>query len=113
MGHHPRVARVLEPVATPKAQRKAEDEGHYIQSVLPVRVEVDLPEGETWQRLVWLHHMRYPKYPDQTHRPVTVDVPTVGEVRIAFSRQRYQLPFAMALRDFTMTPYEGSNIPRD
>ena len=107
--------RVLTPVSTPKAQRRPNNEGTYLESLLPVRIRVDRPESEggPWQRLVWLRHMRYPMRGEGAHKPVTVDVPTVGELELIFSRRRYQLPFAMKLRDFEMTPYAGSNMPRD
>lgn len=108
----PTAGRVMEPRPTPKARRQASDEGTYINSLLPVRIETDQPGG-TWSRVVWMRHMRYPKYPDQVHRPVFVDVPGVGQVRLAFSRRRFALPFAIALEDFEMEPYPGSNIPQD
>lgn len=109
-------ARVNEPVAVPRISRNPKDEGTHIESLMPLQIEVDLPESEgggTWQKLVWLTHMRYPKYPDQVHRPVDVNVPGVGNLHIVYSRQRYALPFAIALQEFEMQPYPGSEIPRD
>ncbi len=107
--------RIAEPVAVPRARRDPSDEGTHINALLPVLIEVDNVEGHsgTWRRLVWMRHMRYPKYPDAVHRPVHVDVPGLGTMRLAFSRQRYDLPFAVALDDFEMQPYPGSDIPRD
>lgn len=112
----PQAVNVIEPEPTPRAQREPEDEGHHLQALLPVEIEVDLPEAEgggTWRRLVWLRNMRYPRYGDAQRRPVTVQIPTVGQVNLAFSRLRHQLPFAMALVDFEMMPYPGSDIPAD
>ncbi|MEX0653974.1 MAG: hypothetical protein WD534_00160 [Phycisphaeraceae bacterium] len=111
----PAAGRILEPVPTPRAERDAAEEGTYLRSLLPVLIEVDRPaeDGGPWSRLVWLRHMRYPKYPDQVHRPVIVDLPEEQQVQLAFSRRRYELPFAMALEHFEMTPYPGSQIPQD
>ncbi|MFA9479859.1 hypothetical protein ACERK3_16370 [Phycisphaerales bacterium AB-hyl4] len=111
----PLAGRMTEPRPTPRDRRDASEEGTYINSLLPVRVEVDQPDeqGGTWSRLVWMRHMRYPKYPDQVHRPVFVDLPEVGQVRLAFSRRRFELPFAIALDHFEMQPYPGSQIPQD
>ncbi|MEX0744982.1 MAG: hypothetical protein WD118_05220 [Phycisphaeraceae bacterium] len=111
----PQAARVVEPRPTPKAMRDPANEGTYVDSLLPLLVEVDRPaaEGGPWRRLVWMRHMRYPKYPTRAQRPVFVDVPNVGQVRFAFSRRQYQLPFAIALEDFEMEPYPGSQIPLD
>jgi len=112
----PDMVRVREPTPIPEAQRDPEDEGKYLQALLPVRIGVDLPKDEgggTWSRLVWLHHMQYPHLPEGANRPVTVRVPSIGDVQLAFSRLRHRLPFAMKLDAFTMTPYPGSNIPRD
>lgn len=114
----------LEPTVTPKANRQPKDEGTYIHALVPVDLELDIPasattEGKrietltTWKKRVWLPHMRYPSYPDGVHNPVTVSVPTIGNVTLIFSRKSMPLPFALRLDDFEMQPYPGSQIPRD
>ncbi|MEX0887158.1 MAG: hypothetical protein WD009_12045, partial [Phycisphaeraceae bacterium] len=109
---------IPEPLPVPAARRDPSDEGTYVNALVPILIEVDgLDEadaaGSTWRRLVWLRHMRYPHYPDEVTRPIHVDVPGIGRMRLAFSRQRHALPFALALDDFEMQPYPGSDIPRD
>ncbi len=66
-----------------------------------------------WKRTIWLSHMRYPMYPDEVKRPKRVELPDGRSIEFAFSRTRHDLPFAARLIDFDMTPYPGSDIPRD
>lgn len=115
---------VLQPAITPKEQRLPKDEGTYLHALLPVDLEVASAAGASgpvWRERVWLSHMRYPRYPDETSRPVRVDLPTepggggdrLRTVYLAFSRLERELPFAIALEGFQMQPYPGTDIPRD
>lgn len=108
--------RVLKPIPTAKDQRKPKDEGTYIHSLVPIDLEIDLPDQAVpWRRRIWLAHMRYPnpEYASGFNSPRTINIPTIGQVTIAFSRQRHRLPFGLTLTDFQMIPYPGSTIPRD
>ncbi len=106
-----------QPRITPRSQRNPKDEGTLINALLPVDLETTIisADGQTqpWSRRVWLTHMRYPMFPDEYHKPVTVDIPGVGNVQLAFSRLSLPLPFAMQLERFEMQPYPGTQIPRD
>jgi hypothetical protein len=102
----------FEPAPTPKLMRASKEEGTFVRSLLPVLIETE-HEGRPWSKLVWLTHMRYPHYPEGMNRPVPVDVPGVGTIELAFSREQHTLPFAIALKAFEMVPYPGSDIPRD
>ncbi|MEM7626799.1 MAG: hypothetical protein AAF333_14490 [Planctomycetota bacterium] len=107
------------PVVTPKLLRDPKLEGTYEHALLPVRVEYDLRDenfektGETFSRIIWLRQMPYLEQRGGEMIPQTVNIPGYGSVQIAFGRQRRALPFAVAMTDFTMTPYAGSDIPRD
>ena len=111
------------PVITPKNQRQPKDEGTYLHALLPIDLEITVPEDANrmaWHERFWLTHMRYPKYPDIDHRPVKVRLPSnlpssrAGDtIMIAFSRLEEPLPFALTLEDFQMQPYPGTQIPRD
>jgi len=106
--------RRLRPIPAPWAQRDPGAEGTYVHAALAVDFATR-GEGTRWTRRLWMGHMRYPdpRYAEGVRRPRSVHVPGFGRVRIAFSRVRYELPFALALEDFTMEPYPGSSIPRD
>lgn len=114
------------PIPTPANERNPKDEGTYIHALLPIDLEADVkqPDGSTklWKKRVWLEHMRYPDVPitDMAMRDAfnegrvqTVDIPTVGKVQMMFSREQHDLGFAVQLSEFAMTPYPGSEIPRD
>ena len=114
LGVVPDGVRVREPVPTPDRLRDPKDEGTYVPSLVPVRVEYVPPDGgDTFRRTVWLNHMRYPMLPDEERRPELVDVPGLGPLSLVFSRRQYHLPFALTLTDFEMTPYPHSTIPLD
>lgn len=107
------------PIVTPKPLRDPKLEGTYEHALLPVLVEYDLRDenfektGEIFSRMVWLRQMPYLEQRGGEMIPQSVNIPGYGSVQIAFGRQRRALPFAVAMTDFTMTPYAGSDIPRD
>ncbi|MEM8739156.1 MAG: hypothetical protein AAGG38_11870 [Planctomycetota bacterium] len=114
-----RAVQVQRPVATPRALRDPKIEGTYEKALVPVRVELDRvdadnrPTGETFTQTVWLRQMPYLEQRGGEMVPQTVELPGVGRLEISFGRRRQALPFAVAMTDFEMTPYEGSQIPRD
>ena len=111
----PNARQTFIPVPVLKSKRISKEEGTYLNALLPVDLAMDLPDGETWQRRIWLSHMRYPEpgIANDENRPITVDIPTIGKVDLCFSRQQRPLPFSMTLGDFAMIPYPGSHMPRD
>ena len=104
---------VTEPKSTPRPQRDPRDEGTYLHALLPVVIEHDQEDGTTWRQTHFLQFMQYPHLPDEQVQPAVVDVPGLGQLTLAFSRQSHELPFAIALERFEMQPYPGSKIPRD
>jgi hypothetical protein len=108
-----------EPVPLPPAMRDPQIEGTYEQAVIPVRIEYDLhdenlkPTGETFSRTVYLRQMPYVEQPEGELQPARLAIPGYGTLKIAFGRERHGLPFAVELAGFEMTPYPGSDIPRD
>lgn len=108
-----------QPVVTPRELRDPKIEGTYEKALLPVRLEAELRNdagqrtGETFVRTVTLRQMPYLEQPGGEMRPATIAVPGLGEVEISFGRRRQELPFAVRMTDFEMTPYPGSDIPRD
>jgi len=110
---------VQQPRITAKALRDPKIEGTYEKAIVQVRVEVDLRDedfkltGETFSQTVMLRQMPYLEQRGGEMQPATVVVPGYGTVEIAFGRRRQNLPFAVAMTDFEMTPYPGSTIPRD
>lgn len=109
-----RAASMLRPQVTPWNQRNPKDEGTYLYSLVPLVLQWPSPEG-TGQasQVIWLPFMRYPMWPDEEHFPIRTTLADGRELQIAFSRLRLPLPFRMTLRDFTMTPYPGTQMPRD
>ncbi len=120
--------RVRQPIPTPQPNRRPNDEGTYLHTLLPVDFEIVSPDSPnsgrpTWHRRVWLPHMRYPMYPDEDHAPVKLSLPpalpgtrpevAAGSIQAAFSRLERPLPFVLSLEAFEMQPYPGSQIPRD
>lgn len=103
------------PVPVPKANRLSKEEGTYINALVPVDLHLPMADGSTWQRRVWLSHMRYPdpNIADNESKPIEIDIPTLGKIQLCFSRQRLPLPFEMKLNHFEMVPYPSSNMPRD
>jgi hypothetical protein len=111
----PRLVKQTRPEPTPENERDPEQETNYTQALMPVHLQLDRPESEGghWERAVWLAFMKYPHLPQGRRQPKTVNVPGHGQLTLTFSRQEHQLPFAMRLKEFEMTPYPGSNIPND
>lgn len=103
---------ITEPTPTPQARRDPKDEGTYLHAILPVEIRATV-DGQPWRDVVYLRHMQFPHLPDEQVRPAEVEIPGVGTVELAFSRERHALPFAIALKHFEMQPYAGSQIPRD
>lgn len=107
----------LRAMRVPQELRNPRDEGDYTHAVIPIDVEKNIPQADgstrTWKQRLWLKHMRYPHWPEEFRRPMTVEVPGLGNVSFAFSRQQHQLPFAVALEDFEMIPIPGSDVERD
>ncbi len=114
-----RAVRAQQPTVTPRELRDPKIEGTYEKALVPVRVEYDLRDenfeltGETFSQTVTLRQMPYLEQQGDEMRPQFVSVPGYGNVEIAFGRRRMQLPFAVAMTDFAMTPYPGSDIPQD
>ena len=117
-------------VPTPYNARDPQEAGNYNQALLAATISLPSrganPGGDSgadpgavpgadlgFERTVHLRHLKFPDIPDGAHRPVSIDLPDGRRVTFIFSRQRYQLPFAVALREFEMQPYPGSDIPRD
>lgn len=115
MRYIPNARQTFIPVPIPHAKRVSKEEGTYLNALLPVDLSMPMDDGSTWQRRIWLSHMRYPEpgIANEENRPITVDIPTLGKVDVCFSRQQRHLPFTMSLGDFAMVPYPGSNMPRD
>ncbi|MEM9418761.1 MAG: hypothetical protein AAGA25_06830 [Planctomycetota bacterium] len=106
-------------VVTPRQLRDPKIEGTYEKALLPVRIEYDLRDenhqltGETFSKTITLRQMPYLEQQGGEMQPEIVSIPGYGNVEIAFGRRRIQLPFAVAMTDFEMTPYPGSSIPQD
>lgn len=111
----PHAVPARQPVSVPRAQRDPKLEGTYQQALLPVRVTYTAPGATqpTFNQTVVLRQMPYLEQPGGEMRPETVSIPGYGEIELAFSRKRFGLPFAVAMTDFEMVPYAGSDIPRD
>lgn len=107
----------LRAMSVPQEVRNPRDEGDYTHAVIPIDVEKDIPQADgstrTWRQRLWLKHMRYPHWPEDLRRPMSVEIPGLGNVSFAFSRQQHKLPFAIALEDFEMIPIPGSDVERD
>ncbi|MEO0515387.1 MAG: hypothetical protein AAF086_08870, partial [Planctomycetota bacterium] len=114
-----RAVRAQQPTVTPRELRDPKIEGTYEKALVPVRVEYDLRDenfeltGETFSQTITLRQMPYLEQQGDEMRPQVVSVPGYGNVEIAFGRRRMTLPFAVAMTDFAMTPYPGSDIPQD
>lgn len=114
-----RAVRAQQPTVTPREMRDPKIEGTYEKALVPVVVEYDLRDenyeltGETFTQTVTLRQMPYLEQQGDEMRPQVVNVPGYGNVEIAFGRRRMSLPFAVAMTDFAMTPYPGSDIPQD
>lgn len=114
-----RAVRAQQPTVTPREMRDPKIEGTYEKALVPVVVEYDLRDdnfeltGETFSQTVTLRQMPYLEQQGDEMRPQVVSVPGYGNVEIAFGRRRMSLPFAVAMTDFAMTPYPGSDIPQD
>ncbi|MEM6854576.1 MAG: hypothetical protein AAF593_09225 [Planctomycetota bacterium] len=114
-----RAVRAQQPTVTPRELRDPKIEGTYEKALVPVVVEYDLRDdnfkltGETFTQTVTLRQMPYLEQQGDETRPQIVNVPGYGNVEIAFGRRRMSLPFAVAMTDFAMTPYPGSDIPQD
>jgi len=109
----PHAVEKWEPHPVPREQRDPKEEGTFEHALVGVEVSTTTPEGEPWSQVIWLPHMRYPKYPDGQHRFWPMSVPGIGALEVAFSRTRRELPFRLQLVGFDMVPYPGSDIPND
>lgn len=114
-----RAVRAQQPRVTPRELRDPKIEGTYEKALVPVLVEYDLRDenfeltGETFSQTVTLRQMPYLEQQGDEMRPQVVSIPGYGNVEVAFGRRRMTLPFAVAMTDFAMTPYPGSDIPQD
>ena len=114
-----RAVPVREPVAVPVAKRDPKVEGTHEQAALAVRVDYPLhderlePTGEVFSTTVYLRQMPYIEHAEGDLQPAYVSIPGYGSLKLSFGRERHPLPFAVALAGFEMTPYPGSDIPRD
>ena len=62
----------------------------------------------------WLPFNQYLDRDYEFLRTENVDLPEVGRISLAFGRLRRELPgFGLALKDFKMVPYPGTETPRD
>ncbi len=100
-------------VAVPREEQDRRLRGDYSMAALDLEVSARLGDGSMWSRRLWLPFNKYLEGPiDADAREV--DIPGYGPVTFAFSRLRRQFPgFALALADFEMIPYPGTDIPRD
>lgn len=103
---------VLRPQPTDWQQRNPKQEGTFLNALVPLVLQWPV-DGGTKTTILWLPFMRYPMWPDEEHFPIQVSLPDGRPLQIAFSRSRLSLPFRMRLKEFTMTPYPGTEIPRD
>ncbi|MEQ9453213.1 MAG: hypothetical protein RLN76_01300 [Phycisphaeraceae bacterium] len=115
LGASQTAAKVRQPAIKPRPQRDPKDIGGYTASLMLVEVKKQIEGEEPWERIVMLHHMRYPRHPSGKNRPETITVPGVGPVTMIFARERHRLPFIIGLAEFQMDPYPDTYppVPRD
>ncbi|MEM6552864.1 MAG: hypothetical protein AAF750_12160 [Planctomycetota bacterium] len=100
------------PTPVPKLARDPKEEGNFTHAVVPVVIEKLAADGKTVEARAE-RLLRYHTYPDSDQSPQAVNLPGLGELTLTLSRDRYELPFTISLQDFEMTPYPGSDQPRD
>lgn len=105
-----RVSRIM-PVPW-EAQRK-DFRGNYMQGWIEVEVSRKGGDGTTWSMKQWLPFNQYLE-PPFGGLVKSFDVPGSGRISLMFGRLRHQLPVdEIALADFQMIPYPGTQTPRD
>ncbi|MEM1213881.1 MAG: hypothetical protein AAGI68_16455 [Planctomycetota bacterium] len=102
----------FQPQPVPKLARDPKEEGNFTHAVVPVVIEKLAADGKTVEARAE-RLLRYHTYPDSDQSPQAVNLPGLGELTLTLSRDRYELPFTISLQDFEMTPYPGSDQPRD
>lgn len=106
------------PSPVPGHERDPDRIGMHDEAMLAVEVTVDpekggyTPDGELWQRVVWLPFSRYLDPVFRQER--TMQLPDGRELSLAFGRRYHQLGgFALQLVEFEMISYEHRGAPRD
>lgn len=101
-------------VSVPRAEQDRQARGTYFHAFLDVRVSVHRANGTTETLQRWLPFNQYLDSDYEFLRVERMNLPELGELNLAFGRLRRSLPdFALALKDFKMVPYPGTDTPRD
>ncbi len=104
----------LDVISVPAEEQDRSARGTYFHAFLDVEISVRRADGTKTTMQRWLPFNQYLDSDYEFLRIERVDVPEVGLVNLAFGRLRRALPgFALALKDFAMVPYPGTETPRD
>jgi len=98
----------------PAAEQERAARGTFFRAWLAVEVSVKRADGTKTTIPRWLPFNQYLDRDYDFLRTENVDLPEVGRISLAFGRLRRELPgFRLALKDFKMVPYPGTETPRD
>ncbi len=109
-----RTTQRLDVVSVPAAEQERSARGTFFRAFLDVEITVRRADGTKTTLERWLPFNQYLDSDYEFLRIERVEVPEVGSVNLAFGRLRRALPgFGLALKDFKMVPYPGTETPRD
>lgn len=101
-------------VPVPAAEQDRSARGTFYHAYLYVELSVKRADGTKTTMQRWLPFNQYLDADYEILRIEPVEVPEVGTVHLAFGRLQHRLPgFGLALKDFRMVPYPGTDTPRD
>lgn len=104
----------LDVVSVPAVEQERAARGTFFRAFLDVEVSVVRADGTKTTLQRWLPFNQYLDRDYEFLRTENVDLPEVGRISLAFGRLRRELPgFGLALKDFKMVPYPGTETPRD
>jgi hypothetical protein len=112
---HAEARRIEAPWPTPERERDRQMIGNHRMALVAVEVSVPAKDGRAGFRAVeWVPHNAY--HPTQPREDAvrSVNLPDGRRVGLAFGRRYHRFPgFAVQLRDFEMTPFPHSTLPKD
>lgn len=113
-GFWPRTTRRFDVHPVPAEEQDRSARGTYFHAYLDVETRVKRADGTTDIRRRWLPFNQYLDADYEFQRLERFDLPEVGTITLAFGRLRRTLPgIALALNEFAMIPYAGTDTPRD
>lgn len=110
----PRTTQRFDVRSVPEVEQDRNARGTFFFAFLDVELSYRAADNSIITKRHWLPFNQYLDQDYPYRRIQQVELPEIGTVSLAFGRLRHELPdLALALTDFEMIPYPGTEQPRD